>query len=181
MATDKTDELSDMEGRIVTIVKEKCEGCTRSEVVRKLYGVGNVFQVAGNGMFTRDIIHRDVEHSLDGLIAKGVLSKMPKSDVINPLYCIRIRPGADLRGIDLRCKDLSGLDLQGVNMTGTDLRGTNLSGANLTNAILADADLRGADLTSVILDNTDFYCARVYQATLTEHNIRYVQRSGGRF
>lgn len=85
-----TGELSDVDKQIVDIFKEKRDGYKRSEIVYKLYGVGNVFQLDSDGIFERDRTHKDVEKKLDDLVTSGVLSKIPKSDAADPSYCIRL-------------------------------------------------------------------------------------------
>lgn len=67
-----------------------------------------------------------------------------------------IKPGANLRGADLRWANLGGAnlnraDLRWANLNRADLRGANLGGANLAYAYLRCADLRDADLLGATL------------------------------
>lgn len=62
----------------------------------------------------------------------------------------RLRPGADLVGIDLRGADLFGADLRSCCLIAADLRDADLRLADLLGADLRDADLRGADLDGAL-------------------------------
>lgn len=78
---------------------------------------------------------------------------------------------SDLRGIDLRGKDLSGYYL-----AGKDLRDAKLTGANLQNAILArtqlsNADLSGSNLRGANLVGADLSLARLGAALLVGANL----------
>jgi uncharacterized protein YjbI with pentapeptide repeats len=95
---------------------------------------------------------------------------------------LRVGPGLDLSGQDLRVADLDELDLSGADLTGADLSESNLRGAKLVDAKLADAnlfktvlvgaDLRGADLTGAnflgtYVASVDFRGAKLTDADLT--------------
>ena len=70
-----------------------------------------------------------------------------------------IKPGANLRGADLR-----GAYLRGANLYGADLHGANLYGANLYGADLYGANLRGANLYGANLRGANLYGANLRDA-----------------
>ena len=61
----------------------------------------------------------------------------------------------DLRGRDLRGRNLENADLRGANLINAHLTGANLLGADLRGANLLGADLRGAILAIAKLDSAD--------------------------
>jgi hypothetical protein len=62
----------------------------------------------------------------------------------------RIRPGADLVGVDLRRADLRAADLRGALLIASDLRGVDLSHCDLLGVDLREANIGGADLSSAL-------------------------------
>ncbi|THG28765.1 pentapeptide repeat-containing protein [Naasia lichenicola] len=62
----------------------------------------------------------------------------------------RIRPGADLMGVDLHGADLRGADLRGALLIAADLRDADLALCDLLGADLRDADVRGARLADAL-------------------------------
>lgn len=80
----------------------------------------------------------------------------------------RVRPGADLRRLDLAYADLRGVLLLAVDLRGTRLRRTDLLGADLR-----DARLHGADLTeSLFLTQAQLNAADGDRATRLPRRIR---------
>lgn len=63
---------------------------------------------------------------------------------------IRLEPGADLAGADLRGLVLCGADLRGACLIGADVRGADLTATDLLGADLRDARLDGADLAGAL-------------------------------
>ncbi|HJN78374.1 MAG TPA: pentapeptide repeat-containing protein [Myxococcota bacterium] len=109
---------------------------------------------------------------------------------------LRLGPGVDLSGRDLRRTILAGLDLSGANLRearldGADLQGTDLSqarmdgarlsGANLADALLVgvaaaearfdDTDLSGADLSGLRAPGGSFVGATLSGATLSDTSL----------
>ena len=75
-----------------------------------------------------------------------------------------IKPGAGLKGADLRRANLTGANLTGADLTGANLINADLTGANLFGADLAHTNLFRANLTGTmyendfpIIINTEFY------------------------
>lgn len=62
----------------------------------------------------------------------------------------RLRPGADLVGVDLRDTDLYAAELRGALLIAADLRGTDLSFAELLGADLRAARVEAADLRDAL-------------------------------
>lgn len=91
-----------------------------------------------------------------------------------------IKPGAHLRGVDLRCANLEGVDLSGAKLQGAILRSASLKGANLKNADLRGADLgcanlQDADLTGADLRNADFRFAILFGTNLEGATLPHFQ------
>lgn len=63
---------------------------------------------------------------------------------------IRLEPGADLAGADLRGLVLCGADLRGACLIGADVRGADLTATDLLGADLRDARIDGADLAGAL-------------------------------
>lgn len=62
----------------------------------------------------------------------------------------RIRPGADLMGVNLAGADLRGADLRGARLIAADLRGADLRGADLIGADVRDTNIERADLSTAL-------------------------------
>lgn len=68
---------------------------------------------------------------------------------------MRVGPGANLRGKNLKSAVLTGANLEGADLTGAILSKANLTGVKLMEARLAGADLRGANLEEANLSGAD--------------------------
>jgi uncharacterized protein YjbI with pentapeptide repeats/beta-lactamase regulating signal transducer with metallopeptidase domain len=83
----------------------------------------------------------------------------------------------DLRGTDLRNRDLHGIefasaDLQGADLRGADLRGATFSATNLRDARMDGADLRHASFVGCDLTGTDLWRASLDGAHIAGTSIR---------
>ena len=96
-------------------------------------------------------------------------------------------PGCDLRGADLRRRDLSGVNLRGADLTkavlhrailrGTDLSGATLQRVNLNLADLSQANFQNADITNAQLfhvegGRADFSGAVLSNSRMGDANLR---------
>ena len=79
----------------------------------------------------------------------------------------KLKPYADLNGLDLRGADLSGADLSGADLSGANLSGTDLRGANLCSSNLFGANLRGANLSRSNLSAAFLSGANIFTADLS--------------
>ncbi|MGE0712309.1 MAG: pentapeptide repeat-containing protein [Planctomycetota bacterium] len=96
-------------------------------------------------------------------------------------------PGApDLRGIDLRGRDLGSARLAGADLRGARLEGATLAQADLRGARLELADLRrarlnGADLSGAALLRADLRDADLREARLEDAGVEGAKLRGARF
>jgi len=95
-----------------------------------------------------------------------------------PLGDFDIRPGADLRGVNLKYANLHGVDLTGANVSRADLRYSDLSGvifreALLHRTLLHGANLNHADLSEARMDWASVSHASLKKATLTNATMDY--------
>jgi len=89
---------------------------------------------------------------------------------------VELRPGANLRAVDLAGRNLEAVDVRRANIEGANLQGAilqranlesaNLSGSNLWGAYLLGADLRRCDLRYAMLRDADFAGANLLGANL---------------
>ena len=78
--------------------------------------------------------------------------------------------GANLCKADLRGANLYGADLSGAILYGADLRGANLQCADLRVADLNNADLAGADLSQACLIDATLQGANLYKVLVNDTN-----------
>lgn len=81
----------------------------------------------------------------------------------------------NLRGIDLKLRDLHGRYLVGKDLSGAQLGGADLSRANLGGAVLQRADLTGALLVGADMSGADLRHADLTGADLTGANLSGAQ------
>lgn len=84
---------------------------------------------------------------------------------------IKIEPGANLAGADLRGRGLGGANLNGANLSGANLSGANLNGANLIGADLTHAILIQTNFSGAILIEADLSAVSLIEADLTQANL----------
>ena len=187
----KLQELSDKDGNEVEEYIESLDEKYKNlcNEFRKETQIIEVLKT-GNKRFTEDDIHNYV-------FLSSYAPKEPEEKIE-----LKIGPGADLAGADLREANLWGADLAGADLreadlwgaslaraslaradlvgaslaradlTGANLRGANLMGANLMEANLRDANLRGADLREANLRGANLMGANLMEANLRDANLR---------
>ena len=94
---------------------------------------------------------------------------------------VELRPGANLRAVDLAGRNLEAVNLRSANIEGANLQeailqranlaGAELSGSNLWGANLLGADLRRADLRYANLRDADLGGANLLHANLRGANL----------
>jgi hypothetical protein len=131
----------------------EAEGRTFSpDSADEVHRLRSILQAAADGSL-EDLLVLDIE-SLQYRTG-GVLREV--SEEVRAGYlggeskaAMRLRPGADLAGANLRGRQLCGADLRGACLIAADLRAADLTGVDLLGADLRDARLDGADLTGAL-------------------------------
>lgn len=91
----------------------------------------------------------------------------------NALSAGNIRPGEDLRDVDL-----SGATLQGANLADADLRSADLTNADLDRASLKNADLGKADLSEANMLLADLSGTNLVRSNLSKTELSLADLSG---
>ncbi len=94
--------------------------------------------------------HREMVKELLLQVSELVRSEYNLETELQKNRKMRLFPGADLAGKDLKRIELRGANLRGTCLIAADLKGKDLSGADLIGADLRDADIRGSDLSKAI-------------------------------
>ncbi|MCI9023454.1 MAG: hypothetical protein HFG92_03270 [Dorea sp.] len=109
---------------------------------------------------------------------------------INNLICkylrYNVKPGLNLKNIDLRNKNLSGVnlfraDLSGAYLSYSYLKDANLEEINLEGAVLSNIDIRGANLTKInfvntTLENILMENAKISKTIFSKAQISYLEQ-----